>query len=50
MLCDDLGLAGGVGWGGDGREAQEEEDMCVHRAVSHCSVAETQHCRAIILQ
>ena len=51
VLCDNLrsGRGGGVGCGGD-REAQEGEDMCIHIAVSGCCTAETQHCKAIILQ
>ena len=47
MLCDDL-----EGWdGGGGREAQEEGDICIHIAVSHCVQQKlTQHCKAITLQ
>ena len=37
MLSDDL-----EGWdGGEGREAQEREDICIHMADSHCCIAET---------
>ena len=38
MLCDDL-----EGWegGGCGREAQEEGDVCTHKADSLCGTAET---------
>ena len=47
VLCDDL-----EGWdGGGGREAQEEGDICIHIAVSHCVQQKlTQHCKAITLQ
>ena len=34
--CDDL-----EGWDGGGSEAQEEEDICILRADSHCCAAET---------
>ena len=37
MLCDDL-----EGWdGGNGRQAEEGEDICVLMADSHCCKAET---------
>ena len=42
MLCDHLeGWDGdGVGWGA-GREAQQREDICIHRAESLDCTAET---------
>ena len=36
--------------GGGGREAQEGGDICIHIADSLCCIAETQHCKATILQ
>ena len=47
MLCDDP--KGGMG--GGGREAQEEGDICMLMADSHCCTAETNSIfKAIILQ
>ena len=38
----------GVGLGG--REALEGGDICAHRADSGVCIAETQHCKAMMLQ
>ena len=35
---------------GGGRKVQEGGDICIHIADSLCFTAETQHCKAIILQ
>lgn len=49
MLCDDLD-----GWDGEGKEVQEGEDICIHKAdLLHCTTETTcctQHCEAVILQ
>ena len=37
MTCDDIEVSDGAG----GREVQEERDICVHIADSHCCTAET---------
>ena len=41
-----LQMDGGAwGW-----KTQEQGDICMHIADSHCGTAETKHCEAIILQ
>jgi len=39
-----------VGWSGGGREVQEEGNICILLADSCCCMAETQYCKAMILQ
>ena len=48
MLSDDLDEWDGVGVGG--REVQEGGDMSIFIADSLCCIAETNHCKVIILQ
>ena len=48
MLGDDLDEWDGVGVGG--REVQEGGDMSIFIADSLCCIAETNHCKVIILQ
>ena len=45
MLCDDL-----EGEDGSGREVQKGGDIRIFMCDSRCCMAETQYCRAIILQ
>ena len=57
QLCDDLegwGFGGGR-WGvcgtlGGGQQGLKREDICILIPDSHCCTAETQHCKAVILQ
>jgi len=50
VLCDDLEVGGGGGLGTDGREVQEQGGIHILTADSHFCTAETQHCKATILQ
>ena len=57
QLCDDLedwdfggGRWGGVWHVGGGQQCLKREDICILIPDSHCCTAETQHCKAVILQ